>query len=161
MMNAPRLKGGVGAIIQPLTQSSKWKCGLIAVSNYHQKILSYTSNGGTKEEHKEIGAGLGSQTALYFGHLTQDALLPSQGAHIGFLFWVSWRICDFNFSFAQNRTPAAPSVQAQITMASLGGIAARFGRSAELLRLFCQPQPASPLTLAPLHDCCALLCCLS
>ena len=30
-------------------------------------------------------------------------------------------------------------------MASLGGIAARFGRSAELLRLFCQPQPATTL----------------
>ena len=37
----------------------------------------------------------------------------------------------------------------QITLASLGGLAARFGRSAELLRLFCQPPPASPLTLVP------------
>jgi hypothetical protein len=58
-------------------------------------------------------------------------------------------ISDFNFTFAQNHTPVAPSVQAQITMASLGGIAARFGRSAELRRLFGQPQPASPLTLIP------------
>jgi hypothetical protein len=44
-----------------------------------------------------------------------------------------------NFTFAQNHTPAAPSVQPSITMAFLRGIAARFGCSAGLLCLFCQP----------------------
>jgi hypothetical protein len=34
---------------------------------------------------------------------------------------ISRGISDFNFTFAQNHTPAAPSVQAQITMASPGG----------------------------------------
>ena len=51
------------------------------------------------------------------------------------------RIYDSNYTVASNHTQAAPSLQAQITMASPDGIAARFGLAIAVVEV----QPLTPL----------------